>query len=105
MTNNLRLARMILRNMFVTSALLASLGTMSIQASAQHVAQAAPETNTLLVQARTLVAQGKLAEAQILLNQAHDLSPERVDVLTLLGKVDGRLGDYPQAVQVFHHVV
>jgi tetratricopeptide (TPR) repeat protein len=105
MTNNLRLARMILRNMFVTSALLASLGTMSIQASAQHVAQAAPETNALLVQARTLVAQGKLAEAQILLNQARDLSPERVDVLTLLGKVDGRLGDYPQAVQVFHQVV
>lgn len=103
MTNDFRVARMILWRRLVLSALLGSLSAMSIQASVQ--VGAASETNTLLVRARNLVAQGKLAEAEIVLNQARELSPGRVDLLTLLGKIEGRIGEYPQAVEVFRRVV
>ena len=105
MTNNFRRERMILRKLLITSALLSGLGAIPVQASAQGAAKATLETNALWVRARGLVAQGKLAEAEVVLKQARALSPERVDVLTLLGKVDGRIGDYPEAVAIFRQVV
>jgi tetratricopeptide (TPR) repeat protein len=109
MTSNFRLVRMILRKLSIPFALIASLGSISLACSAQHAAKGTSEkgtseTNSLVTQARALVAQGKLAEAEIALNQARDLSPDRLDLLTLLGKVEGRVGDYSQAVLTFRHV-
>jgi tetratricopeptide (TPR) repeat protein len=105
MRNNFRLSRIMYRTLFLWSALLGSFGTLSIHTSAQDEARVTPETNALLLRARNLVSGGKLAEAEIVLNQACRLSPQRVDLLTLLGKVEGRMGEYPQAVEAFRHVV
>jgi len=109
MTSNFRPVRMIHRKLSIPFALIASLGSISLACSAQHAAKGTSEkgtseTNSLVTQARALVAQGKLAEAEIALNQARDLSPDRLDLLTLLGKVEGRVGDYSQAVLTFRHI-
>jgi len=105
MTNNFRQVRATLRSWLVSFALLGSLGAMPMRALALQGDSATAETDALLVRARDLAAEGKLAEAEIALNKAKGLSPARVDVLTLLGKVEGRMAEYPQAVTVLRRVV
>ena len=105
MTNNFRQVRAIFRRLLVICALLGSLRVMPMQVFALQVNKPTSETDALLVRARNLVAEGKLAEAEIVLNKASGLSPDRIDVLTLLGKVEGRLAEYPQAVKTFRQVV
>ena len=52
-----------------------------------------------------LVHQGRLAEAEVALEKAKSLSPEDTQVLTLLGKVKGRLGEFQPAIVLFQRVV
>jgi tetratricopeptide (TPR) repeat protein len=51
-----------------------------------------------------LVKQGRLAEAEAALEEAKSLSPEDTQVLTLLGKVKGRLGELQAAIALFQRV-
>jgi tetratricopeptide (TPR) repeat protein len=52
-----------------------------------------------------LVKQGRLAEAEVAIEKARSLSPEDTQVLTLLGKVKGRLGECQAAIALFQRVV
>jgi tetratricopeptide (TPR) repeat protein len=52
-----------------------------------------------------LVKQGRLAEAEVALEKAKDISPEDTQVLTLLGKVKGRLGEFQASIVLFKRVV
>ena len=52
-----------------------------------------------------LAAQGRFAEAEIPLKQAAELAPENYAVLTLLGKVEGRLRKQADAIALFRRVV
>jgi len=52
-----------------------------------------------------LVEQGRLAEAESALDKAANLSPKDSSVLTLLGKVKGRLGQFPEAIALFQRVI
>jgi tetratricopeptide (TPR) repeat protein len=52
-----------------------------------------------------LAQQGRLAEAEVALEKAEHLSPENTQIATLLGKVKGRLGEFPAAIALFQRVV
>ncbi len=51
-----------------------------------------------------LSAQGRFAEAEVPLKQAAELAPENYAVLTLLGKVEGRLRKLADAIALFRRV-
>jgi tetratricopeptide (TPR) repeat protein len=59
----------------------------------------------LLLDGQELASQGRIAEAETPLLQAASLSPKEIDVLTLLAKVQGRLGEHAEAVALFRRVV
>jgi tetratricopeptide (TPR) repeat protein len=59
----------------------------------------------LMKQAQDLSAQGRLAEAEAPLKQALAYSPENYEMLTLLGKIDTRLGKRAEAIAIFRHVI
>jgi tetratricopeptide (TPR) repeat protein len=105
MTNNFRHVRANRSMLLFSCALLGVMGLKPGPLFALQRTGATSETNALLAQARSLAAEGKLAEAEIVLSKAEVLSPERTEVLTLLGKVEGRLAEYPQAVTVFRRIV
>ena len=52
-----------------------------------------------------LAAQGRFAEAEVPLKQAAELAPENYALLTLLGKVEGRIGKHADAIALFRRVV
>jgi len=52
-----------------------------------------------------LASQGRLAEAEIPLAQAAALAPTNLEILTFLGKVQGRLRQYPEAVTDFQRII
>ena len=52
-----------------------------------------------------LAAQGRFAEAEVPLKQAAELAPENYALLTLLGKVEGRVGKHADAIALFRRVV
>ena len=56
-------------------------------------------------QGQDLAAQGRFAEAEVTLKQALEYSPENYELLTLLGKVEARLGKRVDAIAIFRHVV
>jgi len=58
----------------------------------------------LMKEGQDLAAQGRFAEAEIPLKQAAELAPENYAVLSLLGKVEGRLGKHADAVTLFRRV-
>lgn len=68
------------------------------------VPQEAPAANDLLVQGRSLLEAGKLAEAELILDRAAELAPSDAVILTLDGRVKGRLGDYASAVALLKRV-
>jgi tetratricopeptide (TPR) repeat protein len=59
----------------------------------------------LMKEGRDLAAQGRFAEAEVPLKQAAELAPENYPLLTLLGKVEGRLGKQADAIALFRRVV
>jgi tetratricopeptide (TPR) repeat protein len=59
----------------------------------------------LLAQGTKLAAQGQLAQASVVLEQAHAAEPRNAEILTALAKVKGRTGDLPAAIDIFRQVV
>src|SRR5882724_979122 len=59
----------------------------------------------LVKEGQDLAAQGRFAEAEVPLKQAAELAPENYAVLTLLGKVEGRLRKPADAIALFRRVV
>lgn len=85
----------------VPSVLSVSFLVSAVSQSGAHISSA----KDLLEEGETLVRQGRLAEAEAVMDRAETLSPTDVDVLTLLGKIKGRLGQYPEAVTLFQRVI
>src|SRR5258708_5773798 len=69
------------------------------------VPEAAPTSSELLEQGRKLLEQGKLAEAELVLDRAEKLTPSDSVILTLDAKVKGRLGEYSSAVDLLRRVI
>jgi tetratricopeptide (TPR) repeat protein len=59
----------------------------------------------LMKKGQDLAAQGRFAEAEVPLKQAAELAPENYALLTLLGKVEGRVGKHADAIALFRRVV
>jgi tetratricopeptide (TPR) repeat protein len=66
---------------------------------------ASSRLDQLMKEGQDLAAQGRFAEAEIPLKQAAELAPENYAVLTLLGKVEGRLRKQADAIALFRRVV
>jgi tetratricopeptide (TPR) repeat protein len=66
---------------------------------------ASSPVDPLMKEGQDLAAQGRFAEAEVPLKQAAELSPENYAVLTLLGKVEGRIGKHADAIALFRRVV
>jgi tetratricopeptide (TPR) repeat protein len=65
-----------------------------------------PQTSSeLLEQGRKLLEAGKLAEAELVLDRAAELAPSDPVILTLDGRVKGRLGEYASALSLLKRVV
>ncbi len=58
----------------------------------------------LLAQGIKLAAQGQLAQANVVLEQARAAAPRNAEILTALAKVKGRTGDLPAAIALFREV-
>jgi tetratricopeptide (TPR) repeat protein len=65
----------------------------------------AAKARQLFLDGQELASQGRLAEAETELAQAANLSPKDIDLLTLLAKVRGRLGEHAEAVSLFRRIV
>src|SRR3984957_10161710 len=63
------------------------------------------QIDQLVKAGQDLAAQGRFAEAEVPLTQATELAPENYALLTLLGKVEGRLGKHADAIVLFRRVV
>src|SRR5438067_2517217 len=59
---------------------------------------------SLLAKAGELASANRLAEAEVLYVEAARLAPDDEQVLTELGKVKSRLGEYNEAVELFRKV-
>jgi tetratricopeptide (TPR) repeat protein len=66
---------------------------------------AVPTSSQLLEQGRKLLAAGKLAEAELVLDRAVELAPSDSVILTLDAKVKGRLGDYSSSVGLLKRAI
>lgn len=73
----------------------------AVSASGLHDSSA----DELFAHGQTLVQQGRLAEAEVTLDRAESISPNDSRILTLLGKVKGRLGQFPEAKALFQRVI
>lgn len=88
----------------VTLSLAASL---TVASSAPGSGQSSPsgrQPSQLLSRGLDLARQGELAEAEPILEQAQRLAPDDPEVLTVLGKVKGKLGERDLAVTLFRRV-
>jgi tetratricopeptide (TPR) repeat protein len=65
---------------------------------------ASSQIDQLVKAGQDLASQGRFAEAEVPLKQAAELAPENYAVLTLLGKVEGRLGKQADAIALFRRV-
>src|ERR1700733_15235230 len=66
---------------------------------------ASSPVDQLMKEGQDLAAQGRFAEAEVPLKQAAELAPENYALLTLLGKVEGRVGKHADAIALFRRVV
>ena len=55
-------------------------------------------------QGQELAAQGRFAEAEVPLKQAAELAPENYALLTLLAKIEDRVGKHADAISLFRRV-
>jgi len=65
----------------------------------------AARARQLFLDGQALASQGRLAEAETELVQAANLDPKNLELLTLLAKIQGRLGEHAQAVALFRRIV
>jgi tetratricopeptide (TPR) repeat protein len=72
--------------------------------AAQAGAQA-PSVHELFEHGQTLAREGRLAESEVLLEKAANLSPDDRAILTLLAKVKSRLSEFPSAISLFQRVI
>jgi tetratricopeptide (TPR) repeat protein len=87
-----------------------SLGACLMPAAAGQSRPTNPQSasstvDQLMQEGQDLAAQGRFAEAEIPLKQAADLAPENYALLTLLGKIEGRVGKHADAIALFRRVV
>jgi tetratricopeptide (TPR) repeat protein len=68
------------------------------QSTAAHHSAANAQISQLMQAGQDLASQGRFAEAELPLKQAAMLAPENYALLTLLGKVEGRLGKHDDAI-------
>ena len=61
--------------------------------------------SNLVSQAQSLAAQGRLAEAEPLLDEAAKLEAKDVQVLTFLAKIKHKIGKGPEALALFYRIV
>ena len=61
--------------------------------------------NEVIKSSRELVASNRLSEATILLSQLVEREPSNTEALTLLGQLEGRLGEHPKAITILRRVV
>ena len=74
--------------------------------SGQLIGQLAGSQPAQLVEkGEALAAQGRFAEAEVLLKEAQQLLPHDENLLVLLGKVEARLGKREEAVTIFRSLV
>jgi len=73
-------------------------------AVAQTGAQS-PSGHELFEQGQSLAQEGRLAESEVVLEKATELSPDDRTILTLLAKIKGRLGEFPEAISLFQRVI
>jgi tetratricopeptide (TPR) repeat protein len=73
-------------------------------AAAQAGAQS-PSVHELFEQGQTLARDGRIAESEVVLEKAAKLSPDDRTILTLLAKVKGRLGEFPESISLFRQIV
>ena len=66
---------------------------------------ASSPVDQLMQEGQDLAAQGRFAEAEVPLKQAAELAPENYALLTLLGKIEGRIGKHADAIALFRRVV
>ena len=71
----------------------------------RSVGQSRSTTNDLKDRAERLLADGQIAEAEFVLAQAEKLAPVDPQLLTLEGKVKGRLGESGAAILLFQRVI
>jgi tetratricopeptide (TPR) repeat protein len=71
---------------------------------ANHRSASSP-VDQLMKEGEDLAAQGRFAEAEVPLKQAAELAPENYALLTLLGKIEGRIGKHAEAIALFRRVV
>jgi tetratricopeptide (TPR) repeat protein len=69
------------------------------------LASADTRTDPLMKAGQDLAAQGRFAEAEVPLKQAAELAPENYALLTMLGKVESRLGKHADAIALLRRVV
>jgi Flp pilus assembly protein TadD len=86
---------------FVSSVLGNCIPVSAAPQSAEHGSSA----RDLIQEGEALVRQGRLAEAEAVLDGAESLSPTDVEMLTLLDKIKGRLDQFPEAVTLFQRVI
>jgi tetratricopeptide (TPR) repeat protein len=75
------------------------------QSQPANHASASLQLDPLMKTGQDLAAQGRFAEAEAPLKQAAELAPENYALLTLLGKVEGRLGKQADAIALLRRVV
>jgi len=80
-------------------------GHCSAQTPSRQTSTDTARARQLFLEGQELASQGRIAEAETALRQAASLSPKEIDVLTLLAKVQGRLGEHAEAVALFRRIV
>ena len=74
-------------------------------AAAGNAQNPSPPVADLYAQAQTLIREGRLAEANLALEQALQAAPNNLAVITLLGKVSARIGHKQQALLLLQKAV
>jgi tetratricopeptide (TPR) repeat protein len=85
--------------------LMAACSVFDLVPNAAAIAETAQTSSALLEQGRKLLEEGKLAEAELTLDQAEKLAPSDPVILTLEARVKGRLGESSSAVALLRRVV
>jgi tetratricopeptide (TPR) repeat protein len=93
---------LLLLSLALGSGLMAAVGA---QSRPTNHGQATSQLDSLMKAGQDLAAQGRFAEAEVPLKQAAELAPENYAVLTVLGKVEGRLGKHADAIALLRRVV
>jgi tetratricopeptide (TPR) repeat protein len=88
----------------VLLSLVRSAPAVSGQSTPTNHRPASSTFNQLMNEGQDLAAQGRFAEAEVPTKQAAELAPENYAVLSLLGKIEGRLGKRADSIALFRRV-